>query len=414
MSEPERRTSSWSVAGIPPASIPFVAAFGLVFMMVTVPATFAQVYSRGPGPSWSRPVQRWLASRASETQTLLDESDVSSWSWDLPRIALMAVGALIVASVVRSIRLRSAWPISAVVGGLVLGVLGLPIAAWGLRLIVLLPRFVEAVLKIVDGFAVWLRPILVVVGVVFYVAAGIWGLYAFVKVLRAHWSRIIGVLVSAFVIAALWTLARRGVARVFRSLGATIGDAAEWLSERVGPVLAVIVSGIFVAAVAVAVVVAVTVVLWAIGQSVVVPLLQSTSAGRGVESCVTVSVGLGVLLGVLLLGAACSPLVRSGLIDAWGGLGVGSEPIDLFDWLTPEPFDRWLAPGFVSYSPLADSGLIILVSLFAIPGLLFSRSRWGSPRWGEVAWPAIVTLVLALLIAIPMLVLTKFAGSESS
>lgn len=153
-----------------------------------------------------------------------------------------------------------------------------------------------------------------------------------------------------------------------------------------------------------------------IGTLVWSPLKGALQAGAHARACVDLAAGTGVALS-LLFSAAVAGGYSDILYAAWNDTPVLANvplPILQFDWLLPDAAEDILSRVFNGQPPIVDVLLLIattLVGVLGMAGSMFRPSRWAPESGSTVFLLILLRTGMAMLLAIPMLVLSWMANA---
>jgi hypothetical protein len=402
--------------GFTPGLLPIIVLIGLAYVLVTLPEFFG--VTAGMDVRWSagHSLLIELKTLANDAKPWFARSDVLTLTRDTTMAALLAVPALWIAALIRSVTARAWRPFLVSVAAVLVGLVALPALTWAAELAVGLFRLARWIYHAVARFIEWISPVLAVAGLVI---VGLIVLGALVlAVVGIHHARrwpttAVVVVLLAVAGAAVHYGAFDGLFAWLRRVGATI---AAWISAYVAPVIGWLVSAVIVASVVLVALGAVVALFGHVGRTVVLPFASAGGAGRDQAKCLDTAAGLGVALSMPMTAAVIDSTYRAEFVQDWQAtplIKALPSPVGLYDVLLRDPAVHLLAPTFRGFNPAVDLALGVLVGVIAIGSLLAGRGAWSTKERAGVLSPIMAAVGVAIALALPALLLTIWVKARS-
>jgi hypothetical protein len=375
-------------------AIPFILLLGLIAILGTTPSLVAHQVGRLHSPTtWEGAVKENLVGLLTEWNSLYYSVQVAEINRDILPSALCLSLGLVAASIIRSFKAHTLRPTLATTAGLLVGFFLLPVALWTWSLVALTWHVLKSFEHALTNFLHHLPKALMVVGAVLFlivlVAMIVWGAVILFGIASESSPRFLALSGIAIVVAA-------GLLYI---LGPYIATIFAWLAAVfVFVAVAFVVAGVLVAA------------LGQAGRTAYLSVKASGLAGSNQAKCIDLSIGVGLTVSLIILGAVCDgPFGFERMFrDSWVHnpvLGHLPMPIHLYREIMPVSGTDIIAPAFQNYNPFLDAVLLTLTAGIGTLSLLFSGGRWS--RSGEsIIWlPIMISAGVALAATLPLLIL---------
>lgn len=409
------RDSFIRVHGYPPLAVPVIVGAGLVFLMVSLPALFSVLANKitlSPVHEALVRLDEW----ATDWSGWLTSERVVSVSDELTKVALLSVGAALLASLVRAIRVSSWRPVAVAAVGLVGGLLALPVLMLVIQATTTVVGWVISLADTLTSLVRWLSPFLGVVAVVALLCGVLYGIYSLVAWIHEDglWliagATLVGILVLALVIYG------GSLDGIFNWIGDLATAIDKWISDYVAPVVGWILTALLVVTITLGIAGITVGTLGQIGSTVILPVVHAGDAGTDQGKCTDLCVGAGLVLSLMICAAVINPQFGLWFNEVWVdtfALGALPSPTQLFDLLLTNSAADLLQPSFAAYSPVVDAGLLFLACGVGTLSLLFSKSSWEVREGSRVVQPVLLATGLAIAAILPLLILTLIVRAES-
>jgi hypothetical protein len=407
--------------GFPLAAIPLIMLVGGVYLMVSLPSLFELLARFEWGPAYVQASLRFLAEQAQRLAARADELSYSGPGVWLIRLSLFVLPALWLASLIRSVVVRSWRPFVITFSATSLGAIGIPIATWVGECLVVMWRVGETVARFIATYILsWLLPVLFWVFIAAVAVGALYGVFVLVRFLaREHlWLQVLAVAAVAGAIVGLAYLGWLGwlwtalvwlwslIAPVIEFLVGIIG----WLLIWAWRILVVVVVFVFVAGLAVSF-------LGEAGRQVFLPLRSAAGAGRDRGRCADLAAGVGVGMSLALTAAVLDPVFGSRFAAVWETTPLINRvplPIDMYDALLPSAAEDILRPAFVGFLPILDVGVLVIAAGIGVLSLLFASAYWEATSDSRVIRPVLLGVGGAISVAVLVLVVALLFGGTDS
>lgn len=402
--------------GFPPVLTPLIVALGVGFLVASVPGLFVKIHRTNIRQRHARAVIDFLFRQSQRVNDAQNSRGVVEAGDLALKVAIVGLGAVLVAALVRSILARRWLPLGVVAAGFGLGLFSLPAIAWLVRASLTIFKIGNWIADSVQRLIRWAAPVLSVVLLVAFAVGALWLIYEAVRYIIDNdllAAVMVGVAVVAVVGGLIWGGVLDGVLAWLGSVAEAIG---RFLDRYVAPVVSWIIRILFVLVVAVA---ALGVVLGSFGQlgrSLFVPAISAAKAGRGTAHCADMAVGLGLTVCVILCASALDRQFGIRFATVWESIPVLSSvpsPSTSFHAIIPDSIETWARPAFNGYQPLVDAFLMAIVSVVGTLGLLFTKQVWRDARFALAVAPMMSAVGLGLVVIVPLIILGALVNSEA-
>lgn len=397
------------------SAIPIVSAIGFGFIVISVPAFFAQDARPEFDISYLAQVQHQVEEWAERWLAFTMGEQGSQLGIDAMRAGFLLAGGTLVASVFRSALLRSHRPFSLTALGLLGGLVAIPILSWAVIGAKFALRGGRWVASQFGRIAEWISPAIAWAGIIFAAALTAYGAWlALVWLYRnlGDWRVITGAVITAAL----------GIGQLIGRLQPMLDRLDDWF-RRLGELLDDYVAPTLTKAVEVGLWIALALFVFGItlaivghvGRTVCLAIVSASRSGRRELDCAEFSAAIGLSLSILLVAAVVNAEFADLFTRIWSNTAYLSEiptPLPAYRTLMPDSTETLFAPAFVNYSPLADSALICLVSALAILSLVFAARTQITEEHASLIIPVLFAVGIAVACAIPLLILGLLSYTE--
>jgi len=396
--------------------------------MATMPKLFTVLAGIDAGPSYLHFCLNFIRDLTERWSDAIARLSSSAPGRLAMQVGMLAIPALWLAAVVRSIRVKTWKPLVVTLLASVLGVIGVPIATWIGQIVVFLWWLGGYVADFFRFIVPWVIRILLwagaIVGALAAVEVGGYLIYALIAyVHRNHrWLAVAIVIVLAAGLVGAFVLGWFDVIIAWLRdavlfLGVWIARIAGWIGAFLAPIVA-FVTRLFLVVMAFLLVVGIAVgTLGQAGRTVYLPFASAFKAGRDQGCCADLAAGSGVTMSLVLTAAVVDSDFGRSFAAIWSNTPVVSslpQPIDGFGFLLPSAAKVILAPAFAGYVPFMDVALLVLVTAVGAASLLFGATTWTTERGSRIAMPIMLAVGAAIALALVVILFTLWLKAQDS
>ena len=413
--------------GFPLWAIPVITIVGILFAMVTSPGSFEWLQDSVPRSWPSEPattLTEWSADLSSSVQQLEQDFRISSHLWD---VALFAIPASLLASLVQAARAKTLKPTAGAFCALAMGIILIPALAWIGEIGVVAFRLGAAVQRWLVSVSLAIRDFVVdhkfAIGTTIAIAAaaltiwlvGRWAIHNFAEFFENLAVGLFFIVVGAAAVAAVAWIFTTGfgqaIARFFRTV-------SEWVGGIVGPIIGWVMIALLWASVVLAIIGITVAIFGTIGRTIVLGIKSSILCARSQSNLLDSFFGIGLGLSMLFSAALVHSGLHYGLWVGWTAHPLARHvpyPDGFFDFLTPSAAEQFLGIAFSSTTSIAlDLLLICAAAVIASVALIVTTNDWDG-QWGwRMAVPVLLIAGLAIAALIPIAILIGFSYSNSN